>query len=141
MRLARVDLRPGGPGNLADIDVAVPVDGEPVRRQKPPELGAGRRVAKPADQFALVVDDRDPRPEIGNVAADRSGGSHFADIANWLTAVGHVKAARAVQVLPLGLVPAVAVEHLDAVVLAVGDIDPAVRVGADVVDDIELALA
>src|SRR5258706_9318088 len=37
------------------------------------------------------------------------------------------------------LVPAVAVEHLDAVVLAVRHIDKAVGVGCDVVDDVELA--
>jgi hypothetical protein len=35
-----------------------------------------------------------------------------------------------VQIVPLRLVFAVAVEHLHAVVLAVGDIDPAVGVGA-----------
>jgi hypothetical protein len=54
-------------------------------------------------------------------------------------AVGHVHAALAVQVLPLRFEFAVAVEDLDAVVLALGDIDPAIGVGADVVDDVELA--
>ena len=43
------------------------------------------------------------------------------------------------QVVPLRLVAAVAVENLHPVVLAVGDIDPAVRVGDDVVRDVELA--
>src|SRR6266404_4466979 len=52
VRLARIDLRPSGPRNLADIDVAVPVDREPVRCEELAELGAGRRVTKPADQFA-----------------------------------------------------------------------------------------
>jgi hypothetical protein len=42
---------------------------------------------------------------------------------------------------PLRLVSAVALEHLDPVVFAVGDIDPAVGVAADVVNDVELALA
>jgi hypothetical protein len=51
----------------------------------------------------------------------------------------HVESARPVQIVPLRLVFAVAVEYLDAVVLAVGDIDPTVRVGADVVHDVELA--
>src|SRR5215831_11246315 len=88
MRPARVDLRPGGPGDLADIDVAVPIDRQPVRRQKLAELGTGRGVAKPADQFALMVDDRNPRPEIGNVAADRCGGPHFADVADRLMPIG-----------------------------------------------------
>ena len=53
----------------------------------------------------------------------------------------HVEPARPVQIVPLRLVFAVAVEHLDAMVLPVGDIDPAVGLGADVVHDIELALA
>jgi hypothetical protein len=35
LRLTRVDLRPGGPRDLADIDVAVAVNGEPMRREKP----------------------------------------------------------------------------------------------------------
>ncbi len=43
------------------------------------------------------------------------------------------------QVVPLGLVFAVAVEHLHAVVLAVGDIDIAVGIARDVVHDVELA--
>ncbi len=43
------------------------------------------------------------------------------------------------HVVPLRLVFAVAVEHLDAVVLAVGDIDPAIRVAAHIVGDVELA--
>ena len=43
------------------------------------------------------------------------------------------------QVVPLRLVPAVAVEDLDAMVLAVGHVHPAVRVAADVVRDVELA--
>src|SRR5882762_9772406 len=44
VRLARIDLRPGGPRNLADIDVPVPVDREPVRCEELAEFGAGRRV-------------------------------------------------------------------------------------------------
>ena len=43
------------------------------------------------------------------------------------------------QVVPLGLVFAVAVEYLHAVVLAVCHVDPTVFVGHDVVHDIELA--
>ena len=43
--------------------------------------------------------------------------------------------------MPLGLVFAVAVEHLHAMVLAVGDIDQAVVVAGDVVHEVELARA
>src|SRR5436190_21975345 len=99
MRLARVDLRPSRPRNFADIDVAVRVDGEAVRRQKLAGLGPGRRVAEAADQIALMIDDADPWAEIGNIAADRGRRADFADIADRLMAVRHVEAAGAVQVL------------------------------------------
>src|SRR6266702_3274194 len=74
-----------------------------------------------------MIDNTDTRTEIGNVTADGSGWADFADVADRLVTVWHVEAARAVQVLPLRLVLAVAVEHLVAVVFAVGDIDLAFR--------------
>ncbi len=43
------------------------------------------------------------------------------------------------HVVPLRLEPAVAVEHLDAMVLAIGHVHPAVGVAADVVRNVELA--
>jgi hypothetical protein len=49
----------------------------------------------------------------------------------------HVKPARPVQVVPLGLVLAVAVEYLDPVVLMVGDINPTVGIGANIMDEVE----
>ena len=108
-------------------------------RQELAEVGPGRRVTEAAHKLAFMIDDADPRPEIGDVAADGSGRADFADVADRVVAVRHIKAARTVQVLPLRLVPAVAVEYLHPMVLAVGDIDPAVGVAADIVDDIELA--
>src|SRR5882672_5395649 len=42
------------------------------------------------------------------------------------------------QIVPLRLVLAVAVEHLDTMVLPIGDIDPALLIGANVMDDVEL---
>jgi hypothetical protein len=49
-----------------------------------------------------------------------------------------VKAGRAVHVVPLPLIFAVAVEYLDAVVFAVGDIDPTIGVTADIVGNVDL---
>ena len=132
-------MRPCGPGNLADINVAVRVHRKTVRRQELAQLGPRRRVAEAPEQLALAIDDADPRSEIGNAAADRGSRADFADIENRLTAVRHTETARAMQVLPLRLELTVAVEHLDAMVLAVGDIDPAISVTADVMDDVELA--
>jgi hypothetical protein len=41
------------------------------------------------------------------------------------------------QIVPLRLVSAVTVEHLNAMILAVGDIDPAIGVSDDIVHDVE----
>ena len=112
-----------------------------MRRQEFAELNSGRRLAKTADQLTLMINDADPRSEVGDVAANRGGGADLADVKDRLVPIRHAESARTVKVLPLCLEPAVAVEHLDAVVLAVGDIDPAVGIATDVVDDVEFALA
>src|SRR5436190_60997 len=86
-----------------------------------------------------MIDDSDAGAEIGDIAADRGGRPDLADIKDRLLPVWHAQPTRAVQVLPLGLELAVAVEHLHAVVLAVSDIDPPISIAADIVDDVELA--
>src|SRR5215212_3971916 len=116
------------------------VDGESMRGQELAELGPRWRVAKAADQLSLMINDTDPRPEVGDVAANRGGGADLADIEDRLVSIRHAEATGTMQVLPLRLELTVAVEHLDAVVFAVGDIDPAVGIATDVVDDVELAL-
>src|SRR5947208_10990506 len=50
----------------------------------------------------------------------------------------HVKSARAMHIVPLCLVLAVTVKNLHAMILSVSDVNPAVLIGADVVNDIEL---
>src|SRR5205807_2291509 len=127
-----------GPGNLPDIDVAVPVDAEAVGRG---EL-AGRQpgfLIDPADHLALARDDAEARPQIGELGVDRLVRPQLADVADAVRAAFHVEAARAVQIVPLRLVFAVAVENLHPVVLAIGDVDPAVGIADDIVRDVELA--
>jgi predicted CxxxxCH...CXXCH cytochrome family protein len=96
-------------------------------------VAALQRVAKTTNQLALMVDDANPRPKVGDVAAYGSGRTDFADVENRLMAIGHAEATRAVQVLLLGLELTAAVEDLHPVVLTVGDVDPAIGVAADVV--------
>ena len=132
-------MRPLGPRDLADIEIAARIDAEPVRAEKRGRRGAGVHVAKARQQLALVVDDADPRAEVRAVPVDRLHRPEFADIADRVADIVHVEPARPVQIIPLRLVLAVAVEYLDAMVFPVGDIDPAVGVGADVVHDVELA--
>src|SRR4051794_28549289 len=105
------------------------------------ELSSRWCLAKAADQLSLMINDADPRSEVGDVAANRGGGANLADIEDRLVPIRHTEATGAMQVLPLGLELTVGVEHLDAGVLAVRDIDPAVGIATDVVDDVELALA
>src|SRR6266567_7555465 len=130
---------PIGEADFADVDVAARIDGEPVRRDELAGFEPGMGVAEPGQQFALMGVDADPRPAIRDVDVDRHVGADLADIEARRARAGfHAKPRRTVHVVPLRLVFAVAVEYLDAVVLAVGDIDPAVRVAANIVGDIEL---
>src|SRR3954449_3024342 len=140
-RRVRINLRPRSPRDLADIDIAVRVDGESMRGQELAELGPRWCLAKAADQLSLMINDADPRSEVGDVAANRGGGADLADIEDRLVPIWHAEATGTMQVLPLRFELTVAVEHLDAVVFAVGDINPAVGIATDVVDDVELALA
>src|SRR5205814_9116669 len=72
------------------------------------------------------------------VAVDLARRPALADVAERVLAARQAHAVRAVQVVPLRLPSAVAVKDLHPVVLAVGDIDPAIRIAADVVRDVEL---
>src|SRR3954453_14702395 len=139
-RRVRIDLRPRSPRDLADIDIAVRIDGESMGGQELAELGPRWCLAKAADQISLMINDADPRSEVGDVAANRGSGADLADIEDRLVAIRHEEATGTMQVLPLRFELTVAVEHLDAVVFAVGDINPAVGIATDVVDDVELAL-
>src|SRR5271169_5656265 len=97
------------------------------------------RVAEPRQKLALARIDADPRATIRQVDVDRHVRPDLTDEeTRRLGAALHIEAGRTVHVVPLRLILAVAVEHLDAVVLTVGDIDPTVRVAADVVGDVEL---
>src|SRR5215471_15862423 len=83
--------------------------------------------------------DADARAYIGPITVDLARGAAFANIEERIAAGRHAHAVRPMQIVPLGLELAVSVEHLNPMVLTVGDIEPPVRVAADVVRDIELA--
>src|SRR3954452_8505314 len=112
-----------------------------MRGQELAELGPRWCLAKAADQLSLMINDADPRSEVGDVAANRGGGTNLADIEDRPVPIRYAEATGAMQVLPLHFELTVAVKHLDAVVFAVSDIDPAIGIATDVVDDVELALA
>src|SRR6185437_3671922 len=125
--------------DLADIDGARRIDGDAVRRDELARPALAREIADARQKLALVRHDAEARPDARHLLIDLAAGPELADVAHRFRGIGHAEAAGAVDVVPLRLVAALAVEHLDAVVLAVGDIDPAIGVGDDVVHDVELA--
>ena len=78
-------------------------------------------------------------PRFVRIQVHRHAGPELADDEVRLLAAAAAQRAGPMQVVPLRLVFAVAVEHLHAMVLAVRDVDPAVRIGDDVVHEVELA--
>src|SRR5688572_13452279 len=73
----------GGPvriAHLADIDVAPAVHGEPVRCEEAAGLQPRPvRAAEAGDHAALLVDDGEPRAEVGVPAVDRHARPQLAD--------------------------------------------------------------
>ena len=129
-----------GVAHFADVDVAARIDREAVRRDEFPGLESRSRLAsEPRDELALAIHDRQAGPDVRVVPVHRRRRTELADDESGLAAAAAVEAAGPVHVDPLRFVLAVAVEHLDAVILAVGDVHPALRVGGDVVRDVELA--
>src|SRR6516164_6022339 len=96
-------------------------------------------LSQPGQYLALRCMNADARADIRPIPVDLTRGAAFADIEERIAAGRHAHAVRPMQIVPLDLELAVSVEHLDPMVLAVGDIEPPVRVAADVVGNIELA--
>src|SRR5258708_18600409 len=84
-----------------------------------------------------MIDDADARPEVGDFAIDRHGRADLTDVTQRIAFGLHDHPAGPVQVVPFGLVVAVAVEYLDAMILPVGDVDPALRVATQIVRNVE----
>ena len=127
-------------GDLGDVDVALGVDSDAVWRVEP----AGRvAVAFPSDageERPVGVVDGDAGAEVCANGVGSDSGEVFADVDDVARAAFvDVYGGRPRHVDPLGLVLAVLVEDLHAVVLAVADVDVAIAVYVDVVDDVELS--
>src|SRR5207302_7856795 len=96
-RLAREGPRPQRPCDLADIEIAAGIGAHAVRADEAGRAQARMRIAEPAQQFALVVDDADPRPEVRAFQVDCHRWAELADIADRVPGIVHVEAAWAVQ--------------------------------------------
>ena len=111
-----------------------------MRRNELAGTAATRRIGLNAgDQIALQIEDTEPGSDIRQIDIDRQMRPDFTDEAQRALAAGHEQSAGTVQIVPLRLELAVAVEHLNAVILAVGDIDPAVGIATNIMRDVELA--
>src|SRR6266481_7038480 len=131
---------PVGDADLAEIDVALRIQRNAVRCEEFAGLEAGTILAaEPRDALSPGVDNGQAGAQIWRLQVDRHARTQLADDEIRLPAAAAMQRAGPVQIIPLRLVFAVAVEHLHAVVLAVGDIDVAVGIGRDIVDDVELA--
>src|SRR4029453_18397030 len=135
-RLVLVAIAPVGEGDLADIDVAARIDRQAVRRHELTRLDAGRANAQPRQHLTLVAVDADPRSDVRHVVIDAHAAADLANVEAALGPAFHVEPRRPVHVVPLRLEPAVALENLSAMVLAVGHVHPAVGVAADVVRNV-----
>src|SRR5215831_2624013 len=133
------EARPGLPRQFADIYVALAIDGDAVRRSELPRQDAAWCLAKPRQDLALQRMDADARPYIRPVAVALALWPALADVAEQVIPAPQAHAVWTVEVIPLCLPFAVRVEHLHAVVLAVGDVNPALGIAADVVRNVELA--
>src|SRR5439155_26099248 len=110
---------PVGVRDLADVDVAARIDGEAVRRDELAELEPGGTIAEAREHLALRRVDADARPDVRQLLVHRHAAARLADVEARLGTAMQVEAGRAMHVVPLRFVLAVAVEHLDAMVLAV----------------------
>src|SRR5215470_10868713 len=133
------EARPGLPRQFANIYVALAIDGDAVRRSELPRQDAAWCLAKPRQDLALQRMDADARPDIRPVAVALALRPALADVAEQVIPAPQAHAVWAVEITPLCLPFAVRVEHLHAVVLAVGDVNPALGIAADVVRNVELA--
>src|ERR1044072_5959935 len=71
---------PVGDADLADVDIALRIQRDAVRREEFAAFQSGTVLtAEPRDALALSVHDREARPEVGHLAIDRHAGAEFAD--------------------------------------------------------------
>src|SRR5262245_39662688 len=98
-------------------------------------------VTEPREQLPALVENTDTRSEIGPIPiAELLSRRQFGNIEAFPRfGAAQAQATGPVEVVPLGFVSTISVEHLDAVVLAVGDVDIAVGVATDVMHDVELS--
>src|SRR5450759_1012722 len=96
---------PVGDADLADIDVALGIQRDAVRREEFAALEAGTVLAAELrDALSLGIDDAQARTEIRHLAVDRHARAELADDEIGRLAAAAMQRAGPVQVIPLRLV-------------------------------------
>src|SRR5712692_5388862 len=136
----RLEAALGRPGDLGHVDGPLGIGDHAVGGRELAGLLAAEWPAEACDLLTLGVQHRHAWPEIGHVLIHGQSVAELADVegAAVLGAV-HEEAAGAVEIVPLALVPALAVEDLDAMILAVRHIDEPVAIGDEVVGQVEVS--
>src|SRR5205085_11127411 len=73
-----------GARDLADIDRALAVDRDAVRRDELARLALAFEIADARQQLALVGDDAEPRPDVRHLGVDLAARAELADVAHRL---------------------------------------------------------
>ena len=108
-----------------------------VRADKLPWSLALVGIPELTQHLAVQIQNRDAMPKPRRIFI-REGSRKFANIEDLVAAAAHVHTAGAIDVVPHGEEFAFGVEDLDAVVFAVGDIDPVLDIRRNIVRDIKL---
>ena len=132
-------LRPVGVGDLGHVDIARESTAMPCGAMNCPGASPSGCVPSRASTSPCADKSETRGPRFGTPAVSvATVSAQFADDGQRGLPRSH-RGRRGAFLVPLGLVFAVAVEHLHAMVLAVSDIDQAVVVAGDVVHEVELA--
>jgi len=120
--------RPAGDSNLRNVHVTHRVYSYPMGRHELTLFEAGTLAANARELQSVVGDDRNSGAEIGRVPVHAHHRTELTNVAMGALSARHEHGRGAVQIVPLGLIAAIAVKDLDPMVLPIDHIDPAIIV-------------
>src|ERR1700730_13220304 len=149
-RFALVEQLRDRPGNFGDVDVAVAIDANPMRRHELIRIFTLSVIAELADQAAVETPDTDARTHRLCAVPDREEavradarpprGTQLADITELLRARRiDTHPARQRHPVPDRLEPAIRREDLHPIVVPVRYVNVSIAIGRDIVRQVELA--
>ena len=124
-----------------DVDCATRIDSDAVRCNERAGAFGTAAVSNTREQLPVLVEDTDTRSKLRPVPIAELLSRRKLSNVETVAASGttHAQAAGTIKIMPLRFIFSVAVEHLNAVVLPIGDVDIAISIAADIVHNIELS--